>query len=656
MAGVARGASPTALAAALLLGWAGAASAQPAEPQTIVVTASRWALAVADAPASMSVVRQADIRDRGADTVLEALRGETGITLQGRTIGGRKVLSLRGLDSKHTLFLVDGRRIGASDGIIGHSDFQYDWIAMEDVERIEIVRGPLSVLYGSEALGGVVNIITRQVGDRWRTGALLEATRAEGGRGGDGERGTLRADGPLGGGFSLKAGAAKTRLQPVASTADPLLSELEGRDREEAWASLGWRGGAADRVDLDLRGGRDLREADARERGGRRRYHVTVNDIERSFASLGWESEWQVPWARAPLATQLRAYHSLIDVENRRTQGVAVNTPQRIEERVLEGQARAELGSGAAHAHALTTGFEVRNESLDDPGLPGGRSIAQHRALYVQDELRPLDTVGLTAGVRYDHHQLYGPQWSPRLYAVWRLGSGITVKGGYSHGFKAPNLKQIVPGGRAEGPNIFLGNPDLQPERSDNLEVGLSFTRADTQLHLVAFDQHVRDLIEIRFVSPGAVPGTGTYTYANLSRATLRGLEASVTQALGYGFSAALAYAYLDARSATGQRLERRPRHSASARLDWRRGPWRAGLNAETSSDQVLPSSTAGAPAVRLPDVTLLGAHLALALPHGLELAAGVSNLSNVRLADKSSLFTQVEAPRTWRLTLRGDW
>ena len=131
------------------------AAADPGAPQTIVVTATRHAMAALDAPAAMSVVTREEIAARGADDVLDALRGETGVSLQGRSIGGRKVISLRGMDSKHTLFLVDGRRIGASDGVVGHSDFQYDWIAVEDVDRIEVVRGPLSVLYGSEAMAHV---------------------------------------------------------------------------------------------------------------------------------------------------------------------------------------------------------------------------------------------------------------------------------------------------------------------------------------------------------------------------------------------------------------------------------------------------------------------------------------------------------------------
>ena len=150
------------------------AAADPGAPQTIVVTATRHAMAALDAPAAMSVVTREEIAARGADDVLDALRGETGVSLQGRSIGGRKVISLRGMDSKHTLFLVDGRRIGASDGVVGHSDFQYDWIAVEDVDRIEVVRGPLSVLYGSEAMGGVVNVFPDRHGSLIAPVPLIE--------------------------------------------------------------------------------------------------------------------------------------------------------------------------------------------------------------------------------------------------------------------------------------------------------------------------------------------------------------------------------------------------------------------------------------------------------------------------------------------------
>ena len=215
------------------------------------------------APAAVSVVTRREIEARGADNVLDALRGETGVSLQGRAIGGRKVLSLRGMDSKHTLYLVDGRRVGATDGVIGHSDFQYDWIAVEDIERIEVVRGPLSVLYGSEAMGGVVNVITREPGDQWqlrrhRRGQPMPKAAAAAMAGGCRCAPTAR---------SVAASCCAPAQRPPASTRsprpqDPRISELEGRDKDDGWLGLGWRGAAAasgQRVDFEHRAGREER-------------------------------------------------------------------------------------------------------------------------------------------------------------------------------------------------------------------------------------------------------------------------------------------------------------------------------------------------------------------------------------------------------------
>ncbi|MCW5611547.1 MAG: TonB-dependent receptor [Rubrivivax sp.] len=623
-----------------------AADALPVVTETVVVTATRHAMLALDAPAAMSVVTAQELQARGADDLLDALRGETGVSLQGRSIGGRKVLSLRGMDSKHTLFLVDGRRIGASDGVIGHSDFQYDWIAVDDIERIEVVRGPLSVLFGSEAMGGVVNVITRQAGDQWRRTARVEGSVAEGSRGGDGHRAGFSLGGPLAGGWSLRAGLAQSRRAATASAADPRLSELEGHAKTDGWLALGWRPAAGQRLDLEHRAGSETRRADARERSGARRYHVTENDLERRMTAFAWEADW----AAGPL-TQLRAYETMLDVSNMRSAGVAVNPPQRLQDRVLEGQAGHTLGD-----HALTAGFEARNESLRDPGLPGGRSLAQHRSLYLQDEFALTRRLQLTAGLRHDRHSLFGSERSPRAYLVWRAGGGWVVKGGYSHGFKAPNLKQIVPGARREGPNSFLGNPALRPETSDAVEAGAAWAGAGSELQLMLFEQRIADLIEVRLVAPGPAPGIGTYTYDNLQRARLRGLEASAARRLGAGFSTQLSWTWLDARDGDGRRLERRPRHALGARLDWQQGPWQAGLRADHSSGQWLPSTTVGAPAQAAPSLTQLGASVSRRLPGGLQASLVVDNLTDLQPAERSPLYTHAEPRRSWRLTLRGSW
>ncbi|OYU74710.1 MAG: hypothetical protein CFE45_34215, partial [Burkholderiales bacterium PBB5] len=224
-----RSPKPLPIPAACLLAWlaaTGATQAQVAEPpapQTVVVSATRHAMALIDAPAAMSVVTPAQIAERGADNLFEALRGETGLSLIGRTISGRRNLSLRGLDGRHTLFLVDGMRIGATDGVVGHSDFQYDWVPVEDIARIEVVRGPMSVLYGAEALGGVVNVITRAPGDRWALRSLIEGSVADGGQGGDGHRAALSAGGPLAEGWRLGVSASDGYRQEITNAAEPRL-------------------------------------------------------------------------------------------------------------------------------------------------------------------------------------------------------------------------------------------------------------------------------------------------------------------------------------------------------------------------------------------------------------------------------------------------
>jgi outer membrane receptor for ferrienterochelin and colicins len=637
-------------AAALAQAPAGGEAA-PSPSQIVVVTATRTETLAIDAPASLSVVTRRDIEARGADNVLDAIRTEPGLTLQGRAVGGRKVIAMRGLDSRHTLYLVNGQRVNASDGVVGASDFQYDWIASEDIQRIEVVRGPLSVLYGSEALGGVVNVITREVGDSWRFGGMAEGSTATGDRGGDGHRAAVRADGPLGGGMSLRAGAAVSRLDALASPVDPRLSELEGRDKTDGWLALGWRGAGSHRVDLEHRAGREERDAAARERGGARRYHETLNHIDRSMSSLGWRAGWATPLATEPLNTLLRAYRSTLEVENTRTAGVAVNPPQTLEDTVYEGQADLPLPG-----LALTSGFELRDESLQDPGLPDGRASVRHRALYAQGELPLAEGLRLTAGLRHDHHEVYGSQWSPRAYLVWRAGPAWTVKGGYGRGFRAPNLKQIVPGARAEGPNIVIGNPDLGPETSSGLEAAVGWASGASQWQLTVFDQTVDNLIELLLLRAGPAPGTGTYTYSPVAEAKLRGVETSLWLPLGAGFSTQLSYSYLDARNGDDLRLDRRPRHTLVARLNWESGPWRAGLVADRVDDQRLPSTTPGAPSQEAPAIELFDAYLVRKLPAGWELTLGVNNLTDLRLADESPLFTQVERPRTWRLALRGAW
>ncbi len=634
-----------------LAGLTGAVGAQPGESlpsPPVVVTATRHPMPLIDAPASMTVVTRAQIEQRGADNVLEALLGESGVTLQGRTIGGRRGLSLRGMDSRHVLTLVDGKRISASDGVIGHSNFQYDWIPVEGIERIEVIRGPMSVLYGSEALGGVINVILRQPGDDWAGSAMVEGRQAIDARGGDGQRVAARVAGPLGEQFRLGVTLSDVRLESVTAEADPRITEIEDRQKSDALVQLAWLPAAGQVVEAEYWSGREERWATSRERGGRKRYYDSQTDIERGHASLGWAAQWG---GALELSSLLRVYESSLEMSNTRSNGVAALRPQKLVDRVVEGQATL----AATRQQRLTGGFERRDETLDNEGLPGGSADALHQALYVQDEIAIDPTLALTLGLRYDRQAMFGGEWSPRIYAVWQPAPQWTVKGGYGHGFKAPTLKQISPDYREdEGPNTYFGNANVQPETNDSFEIGAGWASPQVSAMLTLFHNQVDNLIVTRLFD--VVAGRGQYLFENIDQATLRGAEASLRGVLGGGFWTTLNYQYLTAIDADGQRLEKRPRHSLGARLDWTRGPWTAGLLVTSSYGQLLASTVPGQAPQSVPGITLLGAQAQWQVTPFVELGVGVDNLTDQRLSDASPLFTYAEQPRTWRLALRTRW
>ena len=632
-------------ACALGLATLGHAQSLPDPQQTVVVTATRYPLLEIDAPAAMSVVSRRDIEARGATNLLEALRVETGVSLQGRTITGRKNFGIRGMDSRHTLILVDGKRVSTSDGVIGHSDFQLDWVPMHEIERIEVVRGPMSVLYGAEALGGVVNIITRTASDRWSGNVDIAAGITSGLRGGDSERASVQVSGPLGDRVRLGVSASALHLGALASVEDPKLSEIEGRKRDALGLNLSARVAPGHDLQWQWRSGDEVRDSVARERSGQRRYYNNLTTITRDQTTWGWTADWG---GSARVQSQLRAYDSSLLMENTRSNGVVALRPQRLDDRVVEGQVSAELAPGST----TVAGFERREEVLETAGLTGGRGQARVSGVFAQHDARLNPTLSLTAGLRLDRHDRYGSEWSPRAYLVWKPAAGWTVKTGLAHGFKAPTLKQVSPDFKEdEGPNTFLGNPSLRPESNNALEFGVGHDGAGRALQAMVFRNEVKDLIFPRLLS--LKPGGGIYVFDNLQRATLQGAEFSARWRLLHGMGLGLAYQYLDASDGTGKRLEKRPRHSASLRVDRAVGIWRSGVDIEWHAGQVLATGIVADPLRAVPNLTRVSAWTVVTLSKSVEANVGIDNLTSLRPIEKSPLFTYAEAPLTLRAGLR---
>lgn len=635
-------------AAGLLLTTAAACAADATDTlPRIVVSATRHAVPLADAPAAITVVDAETVAERGTDNLLQALRVEPGVTTFGRPTGGRKSLSLRGMDPRHVLVLVDGQRISASDGLVGSSDFQLDWTGAVDIARIEVVRGPMSVLYGAEALGGVINVITEPLNGELHARAFVEGRSGK--NGGDGHRLGAALRGGFGPAVDFGIALSDARRESTPTTADARITAVEGRQPREASLKLNWRAAPGQSLALDSRHTDEQRWLGARERSGLKRYHQSLHHLVRDHHALQWDADWG-GGEGGGRQTLLRVYENRLAVSNVKTNGVASLRPNTLTDRVLEGQASLP----ASATQLLTTGFELRDEQLTNAGLPGGHASATHAGVYVQDEARLTPALSLTAGARADHASRFGTELSPRVYAVWKPAAGWVLKGGLGHGFKAPTLKQINPDYKEdEGPNTYIGQAGLKPETNDNVEATLAWDAAASGASLTTYRNRIRHLIVPVLLSGTAA--SGVYQFRNIDAAVLQGLEAAAGWRVG-GWTLQAQAGLLSAHDDRGVWLEKRARRTWGLRADWSQGPWRAGGDVTTQSGLRLASTVAGQPPQAVPTLTMVNLHASVALGHGLTLRAGLDNATNLRLAVKSTLFSWEEMPRNLRVALEGRW
>ena len=525
----------------------------------------------------------------------------------------------------------------------GHSDYQYGWLPMAAVERVEIIRGPLSALYGSEALGGVINLITKKPKDRWMASiGLSGATGLDSDTAADALRTSVYAAGPLGEQFNLAINAEKSYQGSTVLPEDRAQSEIEGNRTRSLGLTASWQPVAGHEVEFGVQDGLEKRDSDDINRTPT--YYHNRYELDRTQKHASWNADWGNGWR-----SQLRAYRSDISIRNFRNNGVAATRPQDMRDSVVDGHASTRWGS-----HQITVGGEWRKEELVNAGLKNGQDEATHKALFVQDEFALGQNLMATLGLRGDHHEIFGSEVSPRAYLVWEASPNLVVKGGYGHAFKAPTLKQISPNYvGAEGPHSFLGNGNIQPETSNAFELGANWQAAQQlALRATVFHTEVKQLITYRLLQK--IGPRSIYQYDNVDAARIQGLEAGftwdITPRLQWNNDAT----WLHTRDkTTGQQLNDRPRVAWNSTLVWQVQQWRTQLGAETTGKQ---QSASG----KLPAYTLWNASVGRAWKLGgerqLHLSTGIQNLGNVRMQEESPNFGWAEQGRRFFVNARMDF
>ena len=629
------------ISSAMLVAIGEQSSAEEVVLDAVFVTATLSEIDPAEAPGSVTVIDRQQIEQNGGENILDLIRGTAGISLQGIGSGGRKTLSLRGLESKHTLILVDGKRIpGSNDALGPNTDYQYEWVPTTQIERIEIVRGPMSVLYGADALGGVVNIITRKPGKKLTGNAKLSSRLPNGDVNGNNDDGEGHdADFNISGGVTdnlqFSVGAQHARRSSVASKLKSGQSAIEGRKKQQLSFGANWQPAENHNIELEYNIGKEDRWFDTATR--RNALYQSQYDIDRDQLSLDWKG------TIGKTTSSLRAYQSKIDVINKATNGVAATAPQKLTDTVVDGTISVPLGE----KHFITVGLEHRIEELENTNLVNNKENFTLNSVYFQDEIDINDSTLITLGARFDDHEAFGSEVSPRASVVWSVSDNLKLKGSYGHGFRAPTIKQ------ASSDYVFsigiiniTGNSELEPETSDAFEFGANYSTEKYSIDAAVFDNKVKNLIELT----GPITNR---TYQNISEARLKGAEISTKIFLKEGLTLNTAYQYLDAKDGDGILLNQRPKHSLSSGITWDNNSWQWSLNAEYLSGQTIEKNNV---ATNVPGYSLWNAGVSKSLNKNLDLAIRVNNLTDVRLEDKSDAFLHEEYPRTFSLELRGKF
>lgn len=623
-------------------------SAEQTDPSTIVVTAASREQEVRNAPASISVITREELEARPYREVTDILAEVPGVTVMPGE-GNSRDISIRGMDPKYTLILVDGKRLSSRESRTNGGNVSEGGMLppVEAIERIEIVRGPMSSLYGSDAMGGVVNIITRRIGDQWRGSVRGDQTLPLDGDYGDQLNTSFYASGPISGGLGLQ-------LQGQLShrSSDHVIGGSPQRDDRSISAKLGFDLSDAHRFLLEgayfeqevVETAGQTVEAEEDEPAG-----TTSSQTQlRHVASLSHQGDWG--FARDD---------SYIQYER----GKHVEQGKTIDNIVAQSLWTVELPR-----NTMTIGAYYRNEDLYDPwsnGLSGSTTTGTTRyawAGFVEDELRLTDRVRLTGGLRMDHDEQYGDEWTPRLYAVWNPTGRITLKGGYSQGFRAPNLRQTLAdwGQTSRGGTIY-GNPDLKAETSATYEASASYSTSGLSLSLGAYSTDFNDKItRVTCEAAGAwcvdeplsSIGNSPTTYVNVDKARLRGIEATLKLKLTGDLTVNASGTITDSRQLTGDEagaaLNDTPKQQASASLQWKPdNRFNAYLRAIFRGEEAITEAQSDGDTIYAASYTTVDVGASYKLSPAITVRGGVSNIFDKQL-DYEEYEYLIDPARLW--------
>lgn len=511
----------------------------------MVVTANRTPTPAAEVGSAVTLITRKELENRQTQLVSDVLREVPGVAVS-RTgpVGQPTQLRIRGAEANQTLVLIDG--IAANDPS-AESDFDFAHLLADDVERVEVLRGPQSALYGSDAIGGVVNIITRR-----GQGPIGESVSIEGGG-----YGTVAARASVSGGnddADFRIGAAGLLTDGVSAAARGL--EADGYRNGTIYAKIGLR--PTEMVDIDVTGRYTRFRTDADGFIGGLGAIDTKDDVDGANFLGRVQGKLKLLDGRWEHIVGL-SY--LDDSRDYRDGDGVITADYRGKTTKVDYQTNLSLDSSwlTPAEHRFTFAADHQEQQADsDSGFASFSRRIGSTGLVGQYQLGLFDDLFLTASVRHDINDLFRDTTTYRLTGAYTVeATGTKLRASYGTGVKNPTLFELY-----GFTNTYRGNPDLKPEKAEGWDAGFDQQIWGDRVVLDAtyFEQRISNLIVGSGQTSSNLPGT----------ATARGVELGLSVVPVDNLTIRASYTYTDAEDAAGQELVRRPRDLASLNVNYR--------------------------------------------------------------------------------------
>ena len=523
----------------------------------VVVTATKTELTQKENPRSVEVITKEDIQNTGAISVRDALRTATNIDIVSVNHGGGENISIRGGDTDGVLILVNGRRVAGENYFMsqGSNAYALDRLNLSNVDHIEILRGPASAIYGSGAMSGVINIITKKsekpefsVGVATGTNEMSNYYHYDTGKNGK---------------VSVNFDVNFSKLRNIDSKAGKNL--LHG-PKQAYNLNLDYEMDENNNLNLMLDYAKDNLETRMRDFSVSSsapddlKYPITSFTSERKTIALTYDGK------NSNSDYSLSASYSQLNRDP-----YAADTPGTNEKKYKSWNIEARDTIRTSDNNKLIFGGEYRGDKASIYSGDNTVKNTDQYSLYLYDEYRVDNKLLLTPAIRYDYHKSFGSHTSPNLGATYFISDKLRFKANYGTSYRAPSVDELYGAfthGGIWGGMAIVGNPDLKPEKSKGWEISYEQEFGDTtSAKLTYFDNKKEDAIsyKIEMASPSQMG-----KFYNIDSTSSKGVEFEIKHDFGKGFTLVGNYNWLDSvDDTTGERLNYNARNTYMAKLMW---------------------------------------------------------------------------------------